>query len=62
MSKKTYETYEDLRLDSIFKRAERDIKGNYNIYNTYRRELEELELNSSEYEKAVRNLAKILKV
>ena len=62
MSKKNYETYEDLRLDSIFKRAERDIKGNYNIYNTYRRELEELELNSSEYEKAVRNLAKILKV
>ena len=60
--KKTYETYEDLRLDSIFKRAERDIKGNYNIYNTYRRELEELELNSSEYEKAVRNLAEILKV
>lgn len=62
MNKKTYETYEDLRLDSIFKRAKRDIKGNYNIYNTYRRELEELELNSSEYEKAVRNLAKILKV
>lgn len=50
------------RLETILERARRDAKGNYSIYHTYRRMIEELELTPKEFEKAVRRLADILEV
>lgn len=46
----------------IMAQAGRDIKGNYQIYHSYRRMLEDLELTSKEFERAVKQLANILKV
>ena len=56
----TTETREKLNL--IMAQAGRDIKGNYHIYHSYRRMLEDLELTSKEFERAVKQLANILKV
>lgn len=51
-----------LRLRFIFDKAKRDVKGNYSVYNYYKRGLEELELSPKEYEQSVRELARILRV
>ena len=56
----TTETRE--RRNVILAQAGRDIKGNYQIYHSYRRMLEDLELTPKEFENAVKQLAKILKV
>lgn len=50
------------RRNVILAQAGRDIKGNYQIYHSYRRMLEDLELTPKEFENAVKQLAKILKV
>ncbi len=52
----------NLRLDDLYERAKRDVKGNYLIYNAYKRELEELELPPKEYRKAIVRIAQILKI
>lgn len=49
-------------LQIILMRAKKDIKHNNRIYNSYKREIEELDLEPKEYEKAVRELSKVLKV
>ena len=56
----TTETREKQNL--IMAQAGRDIKGNYQIYHSYRRMLSDLELTSKEFERAVKQLANILKV
>ena len=50
------------RLDIILAQAGRDIKGNYQIYHSYKRMLEDLNLSPKDYERAVRKLSAILKV
>lgn len=50
------------RLDIILAQAGRDIKGNYQIYHSYKRMLEDLNLNPKDYERVVRKLSAILKV
>lgn len=54
--------YKNLNLDDLYERAKRDVKGNYLIYNAYKRELEELELSPEEYQKAIVKISKILKI
>lgn len=49
-------------LQIILMRAKKDIKHNNRIYNSYKREIEELDLEPKEYEKAIRELSKVLKV
>lgn len=49
-------------LSNILSRAQLDKKGNYHIYNSYKRMIEGLMLTSTEYEQAIRKLASILKV
>lgn len=49
-------------LQIILMRAKKDVKHSNRIYNSYKREIEELDLDSKEYEKAIRELSKILKV
>ena len=56
----TTDTKERLRI--ILAQAGRDAKGNYSIYHNYRRMIEELPLNPKEFERAIRELSKILKV
>lgn len=50
------------RLHIIFAQAGRDAKGNYSIYHNYRRLIEELNLRPKEFERAIRELSRILKV
>lgn len=50
------------RLNIIVAQAGRDAKGNYSIYHNYRRMIEELNLKPKEFERAVRELSKILRV
>lgn len=50
------------RLKIIMAQAGRDAKGNYNIYHNYRRMIEELNLKPKEFERAIRELSKILRV
>lgn len=50
------------KLEDILKRAEKDEKNNYSIYHNYRRCIDLLELNSKEYEKAIRQLLNILRL
>lgn len=50
------------KLISILSIATHDHKGDYRIYNSYRRQLQELDLSPKEYESAVIKLSKILKV
>lgn len=50
------------KLNSILYVASRDLKGDYRIYNSYQRQLQELDLSPKEYESAVIKLSKILKV
>lgn len=50
------------RLNIILAQAGRDSKGNYSIYHNYRRMIEELNMNPKEFERAVRELSKILRV
>ena len=50
------------RLQIIFAQAGRDAKGNYSIYHNYRRMVEELNLKPKEFERAIRELSRILKV
>ena len=50
------------RLNIIMAQAGRDAKGNYSIYHNYRRMVEELNLKPKEFERAIRDLSKILKV
>lgn len=50
------------RLNIIMAQAGRDAKGNYSIYHNYRRMIEELNMNPKEFERAVRELSKILRV
>ena len=52
----------NVQLEEILKRARIDAKGNYSIYHTYRRMIEELELQPKDFEQAVRKLANILEV
>lgn len=56
----TTDTKERLRI--ILAQAGRDAKGNYSIYHNYRRMIEELSLTPKEFERAIRELSKILKV
>lgn len=50
------------RLNVILAQAGRDIKGNYQIYHSYKRMLDDLELSPKDYERAVRKLFAVLKV
>lgn len=50
------------RLNIILAQAGRDIKGNYQIYHSYKRMLEDLNLSPKDYERAVRKLSAVLKV
>lgn len=50
------------RLNVILAQAGRDIKGNYQIYHSYKRMLDDLELSPKDYERAVRKLSAVLKV
>ena len=50
------------RLNIIMAQAGRDAKGNYSIYHNYRRMIEELNLKPKEFERAIRDLSKILRV
>ena len=50
------------KLEDILKRAKKDEKNNYSIYHNYRRCIDLLELNSNEYEKAIRQLLNILRL
>lgn len=50
------------KLEDILKRAEKDEKNNYSIYHNYRRCIDLLELNSNEYEKAIRQLLNVLRL
>lgn len=54
--------YKQHALQIIFMRAKNDVKHNHLIYNSYKREIEELELEPKNYEKAIRDLSNILKV
>lgn len=49
-------------LDRIMEQAAKDAKGNYSIYHTYRRKIEELDLDPKTFEQAIRKLSGILKV
>ena len=49
-------------LDSILSIAARDRKGNYRIYDSYQRQIQSLNLSPKEYESAIIELSKILKV
>lgn len=49
-------------LDSILEIAARDHKGDYRIYNSYQRQIQRLDLSPKEYESAIIELSKILKV
>lgn len=51
-----------LKTRFVFDKAKRDIKGNYSIYNLYKRELEDIGLSPKEFERAVVKLTKILRV
>lgn len=50
------------RLNIILAQAGRDVKGNYQIYHSYKRMLEDLNLSPKDYERAVRKLSAVLKV
>ena len=51
------------RLDAVMKAAKfAEPKGDYSVYRSYRRQLEDLGLTPEEYQAAVKKLAKILKV
>lgn len=50
------------RLEEILERAKRDRKGDYRIYQYYKRQIEDLLLDSTEFEAAVRQLADVLMV
>ena len=49
-------------LDSIFDIAARDRKGDYRIYDSYQRQIQRLDLPPKEYESAIIELSRILKV
>lgn len=49
-------------LGSILEIAARDRKGNYRIYDSYQRQIQSLNLSPKEYESAIIELSKILKV
>ena len=49
-------------LDSIFDIAARDRKGDYRIYDSYKRQIQKLGLSPKEYESAVKKKKKVLKV
>lgn len=49
-------------LNSIFEIAARDCKGDYRIYDSYRRQIQRLDLSPKEYESAIIKLSKVLKV
>lgn len=51
-----------LKTRFVFDKAKRDVKGNYSIYNLYKRELEDIGLSPKEFERAVVELTKILRV
>lgn len=51
-----------LKTRFVLDKAKRDIKGNYSIYNLYKRELEDIGLSPKEFEQAVVKLTKILRV
>ena len=53
---------QEIGLSNILSRAQLDKKGNYHIYNSYKRMIEDLMLTSTEYEQAIRKLASVLKV
>lgn len=53
---------QEIGLSNILSRAQLDKKGNYHIYNSYKRMIEDLMLTSTEYEQAIRKLANVLKV
>lgn len=46
----------------VINRASHDTKHDYRIYNIYRQELMDLNLNSKEYAEAVTELAEVLEV
>lgn len=51
------------KVDAIMKAAKfAEPKGDYSVYRSYRRQLEDLGLIPKEYQDAVKKLAKILKV
>lgn len=50
------------KLAIIIAQAGRDIKGDYNIYHSYRRRIEDLNLSPKDFERAVRELSKVLRV
>lgn len=50
------------RLNIILAQAGRDAKCNYSIYHNYRRMIEELNLKPKEFERAIRELSKIMRV
>lgn len=51
------------KLEAIMNAAKfAEPKGDYSVYRSYRRQLEDLGLTPEEYQVAVRKLAKILKV
>lgn len=51
------------RLDAVMKAAKfAEPKGDYSVYRSYRRQLEDLGLTPEEYQAAVKKLAKILKI
>ena len=50
------------RLHIILAQAGRDAKGDYRIYHSYRQMIEDLSLTPKEFERAIRELSKILRV
>ena len=52
----------DTKLSNLFKAAETEKKGDYLIYGSYKNQLDNMNLSSEEYEKAVKKLCNILRV
>lgn len=49
-------------MDTLFKAAKNEKKGDWSVYTYYKRQLDDLLLDNDEYEKAVINLCTILKL
>lgn len=56
------DTQKKEQLKNIMDRARLDHKGDYSVYHSYRRMIEDIGLEPKEFEKAIRKLLNVLKV